>query len=84
MSPRQIHAHPSNPDADPVDGCELEVGDRLEPGDVYAWGLTWWPTAFPDSAVRDDDPIFIRPSKDPELQIEVVPPDRLPIQLSAG
>lgn len=64
MLARKIHAHPTNPDAPSIDGFELETGDRLLDGDVYAWGLTWWPTAFADAVVRHDDPVFIRPAKE--------------------
>ena len=62
MKPRQIHRHPTNPYAGPVDGCELEVGDHLQDGDVYAWHQAWWRTVFPGSVVSVGDPIYIRPA----------------------
>ena len=63
MKDRCIHTHPSNPLCDKIDGYELEEGDRLEKGDLYAWGSYWWPTWFPGNMIRHDDPMFIRPAR---------------------
>lgn len=62
MKDRNLHTHPSNPLCDKIDGHELEEGDRLEEGDLYAWGPYWWSTWFPGNVIRHDDPVYIRPA----------------------
>lgn len=61
MKDRQLHPHPSNSECDAIDCRELELGDRLQDGDLYPWGRYWWSTQFPGRVVQHDDPTFIRP-----------------------